>query len=328
MNNTILFLIILLVPLFGYVIKHIEVAYGPIAIRKNIIYNKWINFVYKINIVNNNSISDAVKSLFSTTFNYLDDNTLIYIQFKVKEDPSRYRSISYVQSITKKDMNEMIDFFITLWNTKSDDYPWDYIILTYKITSNEQSPENKTEFIEPIKERISKIKLPGLGYRIPLTTDFRSWGTYIKKLDEYHIINNIEQNLTYMVKVLEDRQEVKLMHKNKRQMFTFTDIFIDNNKDPRTFIRTLKDRKWHIVKGFIELHTQNYTFSFMKPLKKDLILKTNIITMDLETRTMDGKMESFCLSIYENEKIIKTFYLSDYKDEKDMRFKVYYETKI
>ena len=41
---------------------------------------------------------------------------------------------------------------------------------------------------------------------------------------------------------------------------------------------------------------------------------TNFITMDLETRTLNGVMQPVCVSIYDG-KVTKSFYLLDYNNE-------------
>ena len=45
--------------------------------------------------------------------------------------------------------------------------------------------------------------------------------------------------------------------------------------------------------------------------------KDKTITMDLETRTIEGNMDPICLSIYDgNEKF--SFFIEDYKDSEEM----------
>ena len=102
----------------------------------NIIYNKWIDFYYKIDspLLMEINILNAVTSLFSN-FNNISNNSIILIQLKVKIE-NNYRSISYLQIIKIFQLNELIEIFIEFWNLRDEDYinlNISDIILTYKI---------------------------------------------------------------------------------------------------------------------------------------------------------------------------------------------------
>ena len=102
----------------------------------NIIYNKWIDFYYKIDspLLMEINIFNAVTSLFSN-FNNISNNSIILIQLKVKIE-NNYRSISYLQIIKIFQLNELIEIFIEFWNLRDEDYinlNISDIILTYKI---------------------------------------------------------------------------------------------------------------------------------------------------------------------------------------------------
>src|ERR1700727_704259 len=57
---------------------------------------------------------------------------------------------------------------------------------------------------------------------------------------------------------------------------------------------------------------------FLKPKKIDEKLNIDIITMDLETRAIDGYMFPYCISIYDKIRKKKSFYLLDFNNSKEL----------
>lgn len=131
--------------------------------KQNLRFNKWIYYYYKLEnqILTEKHISDALCSLFENFTSSIEDNSLILIQFKIKFGGNQYRSISYLQSITINDLNELNDIFIEFWNLRDEDYislnP-SHIIFTYKIINNDLLTETKLNRPRSVKSRNSNNK--------------------------------------------------------------------------------------------------------------------------------------------------------------------------
>jgi len=144
--------------------------------KQNIIFNQWIDYNYKLDnqILTERYISDALFSLFENLSYSIKDNSLILIQFKIKFEDTQYRSISYLQSITINDLDELNDIFIEFWKLRDEDYislnP-SHIIFTYKIINNDLLTETKSKLNRSRRVNI----VPSFnfkGFNLPKTMDY------------------------------------------------------------------------------------------------------------------------------------------------------------
>jgi len=92
-----------------------------------------------------------------------------------------------------------------------------------------------------------------------------------------------------------------------------------NRKDCRldSFTRKVKNHEYIFEEGKVILKKLYHKKMFFKPLKLDNLPTNKIITMDLETRAIDGYMWPYCTAIYDG-KDCKSFYQSNFKDSRDM----------
>ena len=84
-----------------------------------------------------------------------------------------------------------------------------------------------------------------------------------------------------------------------------------------TFKRIIKNQTFYFIDGQLDYKEKLNTFSFIKNLNPRAFLNNDFITMDLETRTMNGVMTPYCISVYDGENL-QSFYLTDYYNEKFM----------
>jgi hypothetical protein len=91
-----------------------------------------------------------------------------------------------------------------------------------------------------------------------------------------------------------------------------------NDKDNlSSFTRTIKNQEYIFENGELILKKIKKDVQFLTKINRNMNNSKNFITMDLETRTINGIMSSYCVSIYDSKEF-KSFYLTDYLSEKDM----------
>jgi hypothetical protein len=163
--------------------------------------------------------------------------------------------------------------------------------------------------------------------RLPDTMDFTLWGKNMKiKSKNLIIIEKFKQVdstslSTYLIQVFEGYNIIKSKINNDI-IVTFKDT-IDDINDKSTFQRVIYNKKNEITqeikyeRGKIILSKFHRKTKFINKINQDKIRSLNFITMDLETRTIDGIMIPYCISIFDG-KTCTSFYLSDYSSSQEM----------
>lgn len=103
--------------------------------------------------------------------------------------------------------------------------------------------------------------------------------------------------------------EVVYKIRNKT-LITFTDELLDTN-NLGTFKRTINNQTFYFEKGKLRYREKVYTFPTIKNLKPKPYLINKFITMDIETRNIDGVLSPYAVSTYDGKEY-NFFYLSDY----------------
>ena len=98
----------------------------------------------------------------------------------------------------------------------------------------------------------------------------------------------------------------------------FIDELIDKN-NISSFIRktTYKNHEYIFINGKLIFKKIIKQTKFLKKIIQSSFINNHFITMDLETRTIDGIMKPYAVSIYDGENI-NSFYLLDYNNPDDM----------
>jgi hypothetical protein len=92
---------------------------------------------------------------------------------------------------------------------------------------------------------------------------------------------------------------------------------MNDKHDLSTFTRQIKNQTYIFRDGKLVLKKIEKSVSFLKPIKKNMYNSKKFITMDLETRIIQGEMTSYCVSIFDGNNH-KSFYLTDFNSEKEM----------
>jgi hypothetical protein len=181
---------------------------------------------------------------------------------------------------------------------------------------------------------------------IPLTMDITRWGytifnddftlakCWVYSKDNYTISNII---LEPKLPVLYDSESIKLpeyfisiykysynvsVSVKGNEIFKFEDKIINTESNKGlsrldNFIRNIKNTTYLIQEGEETFTYKDKKVQFIPTKSKDNNKGTNFITMDLETKEIDGKLVPYCVSIF-NGKIASSFYITDFKDSTEM----------
>nr|QWO71395.1 DNA polymerase [Termitomyces sp. K1Ag] len=290
---------------------------------KLITFNKWQDYYYKLKnqILESHHIRSALTSLFNHINNHIsfDFDPIFIIQFKIKIDTNQIRSISFVQTVKFSEFNDLLLIFIEFWNIKDITYfslkPSD-IIFTYKILGK-----------EPYGDLIKKSKLNRMrsikknsnfyfkGYNLPCTMDYSKWGKIISECDTFAIVKKVNSSLIYHIKITNRELRVEVKFKDKT-ILEFTDILLEKGK-LNSFIRTIKKQEYIFIDGKLIVKKVKKETKFLQPIFHQESISRDFLTMDLETRTIDGVMTPYSISICDGEDTT-SFYLSDFKTANEM----------
>jgi hypothetical protein len=92
---------------------------------------------------------------------------------------------------------------------------------------------------------------------------------------------------------------------------------MDHKSNLSSFTRYLRKHEYIFRDGDLLLKKIEKNVSFLSKIKQNNFYSKKFITMDLETRVINNKMTSYCVSIYDGE-IFKSFYLTDFTSENKM----------
>lgn len=252
----------------------------------------------------------------------MNNSQVICLQFKFEDFDGIHRSVSYLQKINKSQKDLLYLIFIEFWDLKSENYTQfsvKNIIFTYKLSENKNSDlikiNRKEKCIKLDKENPDKFdKLYGI--KLPLTMDIFKWG-------DVHLFDNNKQAIVYKkkspaiyrVKIFSNYLYVEYVIEN-RVLFTFRD-FLTHKYDLDSFKRKVKNTSYYIIDSEIKLTKNLRKTKFIKPVKPSIYLSDKFLTMDLECRKINNKLEPYCLCIYDGKTTYK-FFLSDYTDSDHM----------
>ncbi len=272
----------------------------------------------------------------------------LLIIFKIKTINNQFRSISYMQIIRLDEIDILKNIFIEFWSLKTEDYylaKISYIIFTYKIVSasglerknfksNESclsyEPSLDTRDVQnkeiinsdaylpttttPTPTEINKMSFG--GHNLPATMDIEIWGD-VQFISETKAIvykkgSNREYHVEYFFNNTERYQTVELKLEDNT-LLSFKDILNDKS-NLSTFTRIVNKNEYIFEEGKLLVKKIIKSVEFLTKIKRSMKNSKNILTMDLETRTINEVMSSYCVSIYDG-KTTKSFYLSDYSGD-------------
>ncbi len=208
--------------------------------------------------------------------------------------------------------SSLLNTFITYLDLKAENYSDRTIckiIFQYHIC-NPKNKQIKTHLSHSFKTTdIPKFSFS--GYNLPVTTNFYKWGVTVNESDNTFLIRK-GNRMYHIVRDL-DKQTVQIKT-DGNLLFEFTDIFGINHK---SFTRILKNQEYKFIDGTLVLKKLVRKTDYITKIKLNKNINNKFLTLDLETRTINGKMVPYCVSIFNGFKA-HSFYLSDYSNSEEM----------
>ena len=296
----------------------------------------WRDIIRKLNINTNFKLQLKIK--FSVS---IGESNL-----KHKGTPT-IRSIGSVNIHNKQNFYEALSYFEYHLSQHVDEYltfPVTDVILTYNICL-EDSILNKIDLTKRNFNLLVKIDTKNNMKKnketlkisenfLPLTTDLSKWGT-LKIIEGYYPyqIRFKETNLTietssnlfnYVVTIKGIFTEGKkvIIHNVKVTDKTFKVIFmsfidIKTEFSPDFFVRIINNSQYVYKDGIKVLSQKRKKAKYFTSIPKCKRFTYNFITMDLETKAINGNLTPYCVSIYDGKRAY-SFYITDYNSSDDL----------
>ena len=240
------------------------------------------------------------------------------------------RCISNMVIITRKNnVNNLVKIFIDYWNLRSENYHLQEvkkIFISYRTFH-----VNDISKIEIFKNKLLNLSEEGnsneyenfqyTGYKLPNTTDLSKWGMRLsQKEGSSQLFSPIGRSKTNNIMYNIFPQKLKnivQVFSEDRLMLEFEDILTNGIDNPSTFKRVMKNATIFYKDGIRVKEIVNRKLKFIKPISKDFYLNESFITLDIETKNINGELSPICISIYDGKEI-QSFYILDYKSDFDM----------
>ena len=193
-------------------------------------------------------------------------------------------------------------------------------------------------FDSHIKNKIvNKLSLRINEKKLPTTTDLIKWGNlqrvsgvYPHNFDQSEsriIISNLDyldSKFNYMISIrgieLEGKKiiinKINVTDKShKNVILSFIDICYDH-QTPDSFVRLIKNSQYVYEKGVLVYTQKRKSVKYFTNLSKCKSLTKNFITMDLETKSINGNLIPYCVSIFEGKKAY-SFYIDEFNSSEE-----------
>ena len=293
--------------------------------------NNWQNYSYKIEnlILTNKHIISALSDFNLKVVKDLSPEIDIFIMFKIKIDKGPYRNISILHRINLSEFKTLEEIFIENWSLKSSEYE------VYKISNihftyfiiKENNLIDKTYQSKELLQKSDKNKSILLengtldsinfgGYKLPNTMDITKWGKcdFYNEYSEAVVYKNNSKGIFY-IKLYDYYLEANLKI-NDKIILSYTDT-LNDGVNLGSFTRKIKDHNYVYENNKLKYKSKLFNCKYITTKSCDIYLKEKFITMDLETRIINNKMEVFHISLYDGKQFTN-YYLKDFISSEDM----------
>ena len=269
---------------------------------------------------------------------YKTDFKLLALIFKVEFTNSTIRSISRLQIISKGKVN-IRDLFINSWMLRNEDYhliPVKSVIFMYReikpmedslqdlgkqflpkstdlsVETNIVSTSNTDLWFATETEVTKNIETLNKYYALslPKTTNMNNWGEkYSFSSDKSYWIDpqftrgSKKSNLKYYINEFDDYHIIQIFSHNQL-LFTVKDLLSNNDS---TFTRIIGNNKYTYVDGKQDTLFVTKRVQFIQPISRSLNRIQSFITMDIETKRINGELIPILISLYDG-KNTKSFF--------------------
>jgi hypothetical protein len=279
---------------------------------KNITF--WKEYLIDCSLLNNFTIKNGLSIFWNEVMSDLPNNQNVYINLKVKFSDGSYASISKMQTVNKTMFKDLLDIFKGYIDLKLEDYSSktiSQIIFQYHIVleNNNIKPKLPRKF-----NKVAKFNFG--GYSFPLTMELNKWGNIISEINNQIIIKKESSILTYHITKETLKHFVKVYF-NDKLILQFIDKVSLSLTD---FDRIIDNHLYKIRDGKQVLKKITKKTKFLDKIKLDKSISNKFITLDIETRNVNGIMTPYCISYFDGLKAT-SFYLSDFNNCEDMLLK-------
>nr|YP_009493062.1 DNA-directed RNA polymerase [Ganoderma tsugae]AWJ63857.1 DNA-directed RNA polymerase [Ganoderma tsugae] len=285
--------------------------------------NKWLNYVTPINnnIVTNGLLLRMLAKFRREVLREDHISPSIMLQLKIRIRKEGYRSISACHYIRKSSFIDLIPDFLLgveivneIYIRDNENIVIEAFELSYKFSSIVLVKDKINRNPRTVTERLPTILIG--GFNLPRSMDLSEWGkVHYMNNEQEAIVYKYKSQAVYYVKIEEYKYRVELKY-GDRVVLKFTDELL-NPGNLTEFKRTVKRHTYYFCDGDIVYHSQTFKKNYIKPIKQVIKINEKFITMDLETKVVEGKLVPYAVSIYDGKES-KFFFLSDYKDSYDL----------
>ena len=247
------------------------------------------------------------------------------VQLRVQSNNIGHRSLSNLDTITLKDMDKLIEGYVKAEQKALEKYQLEnfgQVEINYKTVPNTfKSHVTTSETID--EDSVNDSSSGGKtakAYnftRTVLDYDFNNWGKVSKIAQNEYRVKLPQPGLYANVTVM-DRENHVTIEKVEFGSSTLLEKFFDtrysgNSLLPKgLFLRHLSGGTiLRIANGQISFTLNMIKVDFITTLNPQREPNNKILTMDLETRNVDGFMQPVCVSVFDG-KVNTDFWVSDY----------------
>lgn len=270
-------------------------------------------------LLSNKLIAEVIKLIWNEVMNKLNNDTKVMILFRIKWSNGNIVTLGDSLTITNLELNIIINYIEGIFNLKDDNYHTNNImsiIISYHIVKEDVSVKFN---IPKLPKDTTKIEFTkGSVYILPTSHKLSEWGTLINKVWDnnnwiYTIIRDIYK---FIVSVNEATYDCKVFY-NDQQILDFNETMWDNDYEHFTRIFKKGQQKVYYKNGQVKLIVTDKATRLLKTIKPSKSIKSNIITMDIETILKNGSMTPYSISIYDGE-TAWSYYLLEYPNAENM----------
>jgi DNA polymerase type B, organellar and viral len=267
------------------------------------------------NIITKADIIAAIKRFSDEVLSTYSLGDRFSIMFKIRTKYGNWRCISTLQKeFDKTKVNDLIEIFYEFWTVCSEYYHqlvMSKISFSYKLIDPEFIV-GKTVLNWPSSNKKIELLMPQGSTNLPNNREFSSWGT-LSTLKDGSLEVRLD-NKKYIIKVYNGEYHITLYSKYG-EILKFVDKYCIDEKN--RFTREIGNTKMYYENGECVFIKQELKTKFMQPKNPDTSIKSNFLTMDLETRTINDEMSVISASIFDGVNI-KSFYLTDFSNSDEM----------
>lgn len=276
-----------------------------------------------VEILSKKSITSNVNKFWSDSI-FKSNKSKLAIQLRVRFEDKTQASYSQIFVIKFEDKQWLIDRLLNINQFKGDEYesknPVE-IIFFYSIIPKELNSNYDLNYGNEIKnpslvpQRINNFALA--NNTLPLTTDLTEWGKILDQFKNRFNIKKLNSPFTYMVFKYTDNLSynlVKVKDKAKSTILEFKEYLGITNT---TFTRVIGSTKYCIENSKLVFKEVSKKFQYMEKTSTHEKPFTKFITLDIETRSIDGVLTPYCISLYDGIKSW-SFYATDFSESDEM----------